>query len=216
MPGTNYFHVPFRDERCDYAALMDAYYCNSGHYIPRDNCDLGIHDSNKDRYERVSKKKFSDIRNGDVLWIAGHGARFSADKIAWIRSPNNIINFTAAELAKWIGNPLKQQGVTQLDFVLLSCFSGNNWFGTAFGGKFAAALRGYGIRGSVTGFKGVLNDEQSFRQVGNGGAVTKGSSRINYAAHSVLNGIIQVGSLGCAKHHEAGDNDTGNKMVYTI
>lgn len=214
--ATNFFHVPFRDERCDYLALMDAYTCNGSAYIPRTNCDLGLHQSNESRYSQVTKKKFTDIKTGDTLWIAGHGAKYSADKIAWIRNTNATIYFTAAELAKWVGVPLKQQGVTKLDFILLTCFSGNKWFGSAFGAKFASELKQYNLSGSVIGFKGVVSDEQSFRKAPLGGAVTKGTSRINFASHAVLNGLMQVGSVGKAKHHEAPDHESDNRVVYTI
>lgn len=215
MP-TDFFHVPFMDERCDDIALTDCRTKMFSKYIPRVSSDQGVHPSNESSLSTASLGGFSDIRNGDTLWIAGHGARHDNNKIVWIKDKNNRIEFTSDELAKWIGLELKKANVTQLNFILLTCFSANNWFGQAFGGKFAAALKTQNISGSVKGFKGVVDDGMSYTAVRSGGAVTKGSSRINYAAHSVLNGLIQVGSLGFAAHHEAPSGSTGNSVVYPI
>ncbi|OUS29216.1 hypothetical protein A9Q99_08865 [Gammaproteobacteria bacterium 45_16_T64] len=215
MPD-NFFHVPFRDERCDDLALMDASAVSSYKYIPRARCGLGVHASNQSAFDNATKGTFSDISNGDTLWIAGHGAKYSNDKIIWLSAQDNRVELSSDELAKWIKVELAAANVTNVNFILLMCFSANNWFGGAFGGKFASALKKQGITGTVKGFKGVVDDADSFRLASVGGAKSKGSSRISYGSHVVLNGLIQTVTFGQAAYHEAASGSNNNSVVYPI
>jgi hypothetical protein len=126
--------------------------------------------------------QWSDIGSGDQLYIAGHGHKYSTEKVTWVLTNKNI-SWTATQLASAIKLNLANCGQRKIDFHILACFGANNItpLAKSFGSKLARELKVRGLRGTLTAYKGATG------MMAARGHQT-GSSRISAAPHFAFGG----------------------------
>ncbi len=125
--------------------------------------------------------QWRDIGSGDQLFIAGHGHKYSTEKVTWVLENRNI-SWTANQLASAIKLNLANNSQRSIDFHILACFGANNItpFAKSFGSKLAKELKVRGLRGTLTAYKGATG------LMAARGHQT-GSSRITAASHLAFN-----------------------------
>jgi hypothetical protein len=117
----------------------------------------------------VTGAEWTDVQDGDFVWIPVHGRKKSTDTVAWVVKGVEI-DWTAEQLAFAIRVHLFGRDIS-VNYHLLACFGANNIipFSKSFGAKFAKALTTNGMRGTLTAYKGATGmAAQRGMQVGSG------------------------------------------------
>lgn len=130
--------------------------------------------------------QWRDLGSGDQLLIAGHGHKYSTEKVTWVLA-NKKISWTASQLASAIKLNLANCGQRRIDFHILACFGANNMtpLAKSFGSKLARELKVRGIRGTLTAYKGVTG------MMASRGHQT-GTSRISAAPKLIFGGSVRT------------------------
>ena len=135
---------------------------------------LGQHVGNLD------KALWSDIQAGDSITIAAHGHKYTTEKVSWIVS-GETVSWSSEYLASALHTCMGNNVSFNINYYLLACFGANNItpFAPSFGKRFAASLKAYRFRGTLTAYKGAtgMNKAHGFQT---------GSSRITAAPSFLL------------------------------
>ena len=216
--ASSFFFVPFPDQRCDESALHCALRAGVGDgIILREKGKYpDVKDSQlKKQFNQVKTSDFSKLKANDTLWIFGHGAKFHTDRVAYIDNSGKQKNLSPKELATTILSYIASGGGSKkLNYKLVMCFSANNWFGTSFAGKFSAEMKALGAEGSVTGYKGLIDDVESRYTITHGDITTKGSSRINYGANAAYSKV--KGAVMRKEYPDAAYKKSGNFTIFPL
>lgn len=108
------------------------------------------------------RAKWSDLKEGDNVWIVGHGRAIDAQTMAWARndwqskkcSDNDIVVKKVEQIVMEIAARMEYK--PSLNFYIFACFSGNKLVMDSLAGNFAKKLRCWGFSGRVIGWKGAL------------------------------------------------------------
>lgn len=192
MAATNFYYVPFRDQQSDGLALMDSIANSNGVYIPRTNCELEIHSENKIAFDRARKSAFSEISDGDRLFVVGHLSDAIEDRIYWIRTEGAVLKFSPEELAKWVAIPLQQNGINCLEIALISGSDGDSQLKESFRHQFETELRKF-----VKGVTVCTELEQGDAELGEPSKL-KEKGWVYVVAHQLLNRVLN-GNLVVSK-----------------
>ena len=98
---------------------------------------------------------WTDLRDGDLVWIPVHGRKKSTETVAWVVNGTEI-DWTAEQVAQAVyGNLFPRMNIA-INYHLLACFGANSIipFGKSFGEKLAKAMSVLLLRGSLTAYKG--------------------------------------------------------------
>jgi hypothetical protein len=98
---------------------------------------------------------WSEIKEGDELWLPVHGHKYSTEIASW-SVEGKLISWTAPQFAEKLLEKLLWKGAYSLHYHLLACFGANNisLFAKSFGERLANAMTALNFQGTLTAYKG--------------------------------------------------------------